>query len=261
MHRLLTLWLFLGAAADLLAGPIAPGIFNGYWSVTNARTDVVTSGPLSIVFPENGRPVVHFWKPFVHAPGEVLYGEESGRALMPSRRSILWSMPRYARLHGVHENALPPSASTISGTVRIHELGRGTFTTERFRCSPEQYNLLMDQQRALFDLYDFSCNGMPNTNAPLTNVVVLPPRDRLTNPPPVVILPPTPIDPVETLRLIELRRLQLHSNSVPLVPILAPVMTNTSVVVPVPTSQPGVIRAWADGNYLNGDGVVLPSRQ
>src|SRR5688572_23637194 len=134
------IFILLFCATAVFAGPIAPGVFNGQWSVTNKETDLVTSGPLSIVYRETGRPLVYLWEPVFTQEG-IYYIEHHKPASTPSRRSLLWNVPRFARLHGEYEAV----SDSIAGSLRFHSLGFGAFAVERYDCTLSNYNALIPQ--------------------------------------------------------------------------------------------------------------------
>src|SRR5205085_1814597 len=143
-------------------------------------------GPMSIVYPGTGKPLVYLWVP-TQVQDQIAYLEYSKPASRPTRHSILWTVPRVVRLYGLHHKQLEQEQTeTISGTLRVNGEGRGGFSTERFVCQPGVAHLLIPQQCNLFELYQFPCNEFAtNGFIFVTNIIpILPPTPRwLTNPP------------------------------------------------------------------------------
>ncbi len=252
MRRVHILSLLFCAAGTLLAGPITPGIFNGHWSITNAESEAVTTGPLSVVIPHTGRPIVYFWEP-VATPDGISYIEHFKLALTPTRRSLVWNVPRLARLRGTHEGELPDTAS-ISGSLRFRELGAGAFSAERFTCSLSNYSALIPQQHLLLNQFQLGC---PQTSS--TNIITI--SNIWPRPPIIIIFTNRPPMPVATnfAERVEARRLELLSNRYPTLLTNRYQLVTNSWVLAGTNGAGQLIRAWVPTNYLNGDGTILPA--
>jgi hypothetical protein len=277
MRRLLALSLLLGTMASSLAAlvPVPPGIYHGTWTVTNAHSDVVTSGPISVVYRETGRPRVHLWV-VTETESETNYTEYFKSASRPTRRTIACTIPRFMRLHGRHS---PTSEilRRITGKLRLKELGYGTFAVTYVNCGTNELNSGIPLQLVLRDIYQIPCSLTPPPPIRATNF-----PDRLnppTNLPP--ILPPTRLtNDYDLIQRVEVRRSNVLSiiaqpldvvvglpiadtnivmvtwpQNVVLSPQGFPVYTNTTITLPPQNDYDGaVIRAW-----LNSGPILLPS--
>jgi hypothetical protein len=277
MRRLLALSLLLGTMASSLAAlvPVPSGVYHGTWTVTNAHTDVVTSGPISVVYRETGRPRVHLWV-VTETESETNYTEYFKSASRPTRRTIACTIPRFMRLHGRH-SPTNEILRRITGKLRLKELGYGTFAVTYVNCGTNELNSGIPLQLVLRDIYQIPCSLTPPPPIRATNF-----PDRLnppTNLPP--ILPPTRLtNDYDLIQRVEVRRSNVLSiiaqpldvvvglpiadtnivmvtwpQNVVLSPQGFPVYTNTTITLPPQNDYDGaVIRAW-----LNSGPILLPS--
>jgi hypothetical protein len=280
MRRLLALSLLLGTMASSLAAltPVPRGIFHGTWTVTNVHTDVVTSGPISAVYRETGRPRVHLWV-VTETESETNYTEYFKSASRPTRRTIACTIPRFMRLHGRH-SPTNEIFRRITGKLRLKEFGSGTFAVTYVNCGINELNSGIPLQLVLRDIYQIPCSLTPPPPIRATNF-----PDRLnppTNLPP--ILPPTRLtNDYDVIQHVEVRRSNVLSNitqplnvivgtnlpttdanvvmvgvtwtqNAVLAPQDFPVYTNIILTLPPQNDYDGaVIRAW-----LNSGPLLLP---
>jgi len=241
MRRVLSFCLFVALSLQLhsASAPAPFGIYHGTWTVTNARTEVVTSGPLSVVFRSAGKPMVHLWLPIETESGTD-FMEYFKAASRPARRSIAWSYPRVGRLQGKHspdEQIL----RSVNGTLRLNVLGRGAFNVTR-QCGTNYALPLLPIQLLLPDIYGIQCVEAQITNRP-PGRIILPP----TNRPP--ILPPTPVPGgtngyQHVLERVEAVRSNRHP---PIIAFPTNLVRLTNGVIQwylPPDSSTQVIRAW-----------------
>ena len=279
MRRLITLCLLLGmVAAPWAAAPVPPGVYHGTWTVTNAHTEVVTSGPNSVVYRETGRPRIHLWT-VTESESETNYTEYFKSASRPTRRTIACTMPRFMRLHGRHSPA-NEVLRRVTGRLRLKGLGSGTFAVTNVNCGIIELHSGIPLQLVLRDIYDIPCWLTPRPPSRTNDFPVRPPPTSL----PPVILPPIRLtNDYEVIHYIEARRsnvlsiitqpvnvlvrtdLPLTDNNVVMVhvtwnqaampaPQSFPVYTNTTLTLPPQNEYDGaVIRAW-----LNSGPILLP---
>lgn len=270
MTRLLFALLLCGAALDLSAAPVRPGVFNGFWSTRTRTNEYYAVGPMTIVVPTNGRPAVYFWTP-VETTNGVEYLEDSGRAMFPGRHGVMGTVGGFGHFKGRRDTPEDWTA-TLAGQLR-HDGHRGLFAVTRFDAPfyhplliPEQYRIMQEQGwLAVVSLTNPSViltNRPPGPIVP-TNIFppIVGPGHGFTNvigPPILVLRTNLPSPGVMVWEMPPLTNLPPR-NVVVWQPGNFPAYSNAVIALP-PVNDSGavVIRAWFNGELIE---LVSPPRQ